>query len=787
MHDAAHDPRVVTVGAPRYPRTKYGGFTPHTSPHSGDYVRSLSFSTRVAPSVVGTKLCPPALRLDRVDRAALVERVNQSSVPLVVVNAPAGYGKTTLLAQCATASEQPVAWVSLDASDNDPVLLFTEIATAVGRVTSVDPGLFNALLEPEPALITSVIPRLINDLSRGPAVTLVLDDVHLVRAAAAVESLRVLCLRLPTHMKLVLAGRAAPALPLARLRASGTLLELGASELAFSDAEARRLVVGCGVRLEDATFEALYERTEGWPTGLYLAALAAHASDSPDRTAREFGGDNRDVFDYVSTEVLAQQPPDRLAFLMQTSLLQRFTAPLCDAVLGRNDSAEIIDDLECSTGFLVALDSRREWFRYQHVFAEVLQTALSRAGAGNLPDPHMAASRWHERHGTAAEAIDHALLGGDRERAAQLLAQHGRELFVSTDQPTLRRWIQGFSDADFAAYPPAAAAAAWVMGQLGERAHTRRYISILEHTAATGPFPLGESSSKSAVALLKAAFAWEGVSQMRALADLAYGLEPRGSEAHARAALFVGATHLLRGRFDAAPQFLEEAAQVDEAGASTALFAMGLLGVLHLELQRRDVAQARVSEGLALMETLNLHGHTAAGALLAVGACLDLERGERDAAMARFQGAVSLLPTAKTVPWWSILLGTLCGRIGLGLGQIQQAEAKLLEAERELARYPDSGMLPHWLLREQRALEAARGGSGILSEPLTEAELRVLELAPTYLTLEEIGRCLCISRNTVKTHLKVIYSKLNASSRGEAVERAEAVGLLGNHRARLPR
>jgi LuxR family maltose regulon positive regulatory protein len=175
------------------------------------------------------------------------------------------------------------------------------------------------------------------------------------------------------------------------------------------------------------------------------------------------------------------------------------------------------------------------------------------------------------------------------------------------------------------------------------------------------------------------------------------------------------------------------------------------------------------------------------GACLAVAACLCLRDSHRDSAREYLDSAVALLSTARATPWWYILLAILCARVSLGLGQTQQAQRLVLEAERELARYPDSGMLSHWLAREQRALEAAWGGVGILGEPLTEAELRVLELAPTYLTLEEIGRCLCISRNTVKTHLKVIYSKLNVSSRGEAVERAQAMGLLGHHPTRIPK
>jgi LuxR family maltose regulon positive regulatory protein len=229
---------------------------------------------------------------------------------------------------------------------------------------------------------------------------------------------------------------------------------------------------------------------------------------------------------------------------------------------------------------------------------------------------------------------------------------------------------------------------------------------------------------------------------------------------------------------------LEEASSLGDEGASTSLLALGLQSLVDLETQRLDEARVGIREGVALMDLMQLHGYTSSWALFAACACLDLERADPDAARTCLERAAALLPTAAVVPWWSILLAILCGRVALGLGDIPRAEILLGQARRELTRFPDSGVLPHWLLKEDRALEAARGGAAVLREPLTDAELRVLELAPTHLTLEEIGRSLCISRNTVKTHLKVIYSKLNVASRGEAVDRAQAVGLIGRHATR---
>jgi LuxR family maltose regulon positive regulatory protein len=723
-----------------------------------------------------------------VERIDLVSCIVGSPLPVVMVSAPAGYGKTTLLAQSAAALGSRVAWVSIDATDNDPVLLLTEIATALSAIVPIDPLVFQNLIAPEPALRAQVLPRLLNDLAHAPALVLILDDVHAVHAREGVEALSMLCEYLPVGTRLVLSAREAPPLPLARLRAHGLLLEIGPAALALTANEAHTLLNLLHVDLEPDAFDVLYERTEGWAAGLYLAAVTARTTANPGRTVREFSGDDRSIFEYLSSELLARQPKDLLHFLLRTSVLDRFSASLCDAVLGRDDSASILAELEHSTGFLIALDSRRDWYRYHNLFADVLQSTLARMEPGLAPTLHDRASRWHERHGAAADAIEHAIASADRRRAAKLLASNIHALFNSGRHATIRRWIKAFSDAELADYPPVAAGAAWVMGQLGERALTRRYISLLERATSPGPFPLGESSSQSAVALLKAAFGWEGVNQMRALAEVAYRLEPTGTEAHQRAALYLGANMYLRGRFDAAQELLEEAVTIGESGANCATFACGLLALVHLDAQRLPAAQACLDEAMAVIEQLQLQSYANSSAVFVGRAWLELERGEREDAAEWLERALALLPAASTKPWWSILLGIVSSRVALALGEARRAESLLAQAQRELARYPDCGMLPHWWSKEQRALEAAHGGAGMLREPLTEAELRVLDLAPTHLTLEEIGRNLCISRNTVKTHLKVIYSKLNVASRGEAVDRAQAIGLIGRHaEARLSR
>ena len=461
-----------------------GGVRPPASP--------AVIHTRSRPTVLETKLVPSGVRSGHVLRP-LAERIVQASARVTILNAPAGYGKTTLLSQCAAAFERRVAWVSLDEADDDPIVLLSEIATAVDRIVPLDQKVFTYLLSPEPPIRTEVLPRLLNSLADSPALALLLDDVHVVRAHSSASILALICEHLPPNMRLVLAAREVPSLPLERLRVGGCLLEMGPDELALTRAEARELLDSVHVSLDPEAFEVVYERTEGWAAGLYLAAVGALEAPDPSRALREFGGDDRNLFDYFSSELLTREPAARRSFLLRTSVLDRFSAPLCDAVLERNDSATVLAELEQSNRFLVPLDHRREWFRYHHLFGEMLRTQLARVEPSNEARLRARASDWHEQRGDVPEAIEHALAACDRARAAGLLAENLRVLFNTGHQTAIQRWLAAFSDADVAECPPLAAGAMWVMGLIGERALTSQYLSNLEHSSFQARCPLARA------------------------------------------------------------------------------------------------------------------------------------------------------------------------------------------------------------------------------------------------------------------------------------------------------
>ncbi len=731
------------------------------------------------PSIVlETKLHPPPARPELIERVGLLDHLAGSEASVVVVSAPAGYGKTVLLSQYAAVAARPFVWLSLDATDADRVLLALELATAIDRVAPVDARVFASLSSPAPAIERVVLPGLVNSLHAAGNVALAVDDLHLVDSPGSVAVVSFLCEHLPPGAQLLVASRDTSALPLGTLRVSGRLLELGWRDLMLSREEVEGLMRATGAPLEGQNLDALHERTEGWPAAVYLAALALR--DGGDGLGSGIGvaGDDRDLVDYLSGELLTRLPPERLSFLLRTSVLDRFSAPLCDAVLGREDSAQEIAELEHANLFVQPLDRRREWYRYHPLFRDVLRAELARRDARSVPSLHRRASRWHEREGTPEEAVQHALAAKDMRRAADLVVDFARGLVIVGRLATVRRWLGAFPEGEFADSAPLALTAAWVMALYGEKDRARRYVSVAEGAPWRGRGPFDEPSLEAALALTRGVYGWEGVSRMRADALTAYRLLPAGHRAHEPAAVALGCSLMLLGRTAEAVPLLEEGSALGAASGPATLLALGVLAQMALEEGQLDAAEARVRAGLALIAEQGLGDNTFSASVDTAAACLGARRGDLTRARVHLEKARAVLPRAAAAPWRSIRTRVLLGRAALALGDLPLAGALLEEARRELANYPDAGILPRLLVREERALQTARGGAGVLSEPLTAAELRVLEGLPTHLSLAEIGETLHISRNTVKAHVRSIYTKLDVGGRADAVERARRHGVL---------
>ncbi len=354
-----------------------------------------------------SKLAVPPPRPGLVGRTGVLDRLSRASNGrFVSVVAPPGYGKTTALAQWAAHDGRQFAWVSLDHRDNDPVVFLTYVAEALNADGTVAPAVFKALAGPDDSVWTSVLPRLGTALaSRPEPLVLVLDDVHELENFECLDALVALLPHVPRGSQLVLSGRTEVRLGLPKLRADGELLELGPPELALNDAEAHALLAAAGVDVTEAEAVQLNQHVEGWAAGLYLAALSLSGGSSSLAT---FGGDDRFVADYLRSEELANVRPAELDFLIRTSILDRMCAPLCDAVLERDDSAQMLERLEHDNLFVVPLDHQRRGYRYHHLFKEMLQAELERREPELQVTLNRRAASWCEANGQPDAAVEYS-------------------------------------------------------------------------------------------------------------------------------------------------------------------------------------------------------------------------------------------------------------------------------------------------------------------------------------------------------------------------------------------
>ena len=392
-------------------------------------VRQLDSRSRRAGgsafNLVASKLCRPLIRPGTVRRSSLIERLGRADpAPIVSVVAPAGYGKTTLLSQWAERNGQAFAWVAVDEGDNDPKVLLSYVAEALDAVEPIDERVFEALASPVSSVAGSVVPRLGKafSLMTSPLV-LVLDDVHILGNSECRAALSVLADHVPPGSRLALAGRVEPPLRIARLRAEGKIIEIGPDDLSLTCDEASSLLRSVDLPLAEDDVAELHERTEGWAAGLYLAALYLREGGSLATAAVSFGGDDRLVSEYMKAEFLSRISRRQRAFLTRTAVLERMSGPLCEAVLDTGGSAAILADLAGSNLLLVPLDRRGQWYRYHHLFRDMLLAELHRREPGLMPVLRRRAARWCLDNGMPEAALEYCMAAGDVDGAARLAGQ----------------------------------------------------------------------------------------------------------------------------------------------------------------------------------------------------------------------------------------------------------------------------------------------------------------------------------------------------------------------------
>jgi LuxR family maltose regulon positive regulatory protein len=399
-------------------------------------------------SLVSTKLRPSQARPKLVARPRLTASLErEAGRKLTLISAPAGFGKTTFLGEWLrerARGEGSVAWVSLDESDNDPARFLSYLVAALQTVEEeIGEGVLSSLRAPGSPPVKALTGALINELAdiQGNS-AIVLDDYHLIDSDNVHGIVSFLLERLPSNVHLVISSRIEPPLPLARLRARSQIVELNADDLSFTRKEAAAFLQDTmELNLSDEDVAALDERTEGWIAGLQLAALSMRNRKDVPGFVRAFSGSHRDVLDFLTEEVLDQQSERMRLFLLETSILQRLTGELCDALTDREDGQEMLESLERENLFVVALDDERRWYRYHHLFADFLRNRLKRESPERIKELHLRAASWYERSGWTSEAVEHALAAGDVEWAARLVERNAQALFQRSEGATVNRWV----------------------------------------------------------------------------------------------------------------------------------------------------------------------------------------------------------------------------------------------------------------------------------------------------------------------------------------------------------
>ena len=423
--------------------------------------------------ILATKLYLPRLRPNVVSRPRLIARLNEGlHRKLTLIAAPAGFGKTTLVSAWVEGIEQPTAWLSLDEGENDPTqFLAYLVATLQTIAPTLGEGVLGVLQSSQPPPPEAILTAILNEIITLPdRFVLVLDDYHVIDAKAVDHALTFLVEHLPPQMHLIIATREDPLLPLARLRARGELTELRAADLRFTPSEAAEFLNSVmGLTLSPGDIAALEDRTEGWIAGLQLAALSMRGREDIPEFIRAFTGDHHYILDYLVAEVLTRQPEPVRSFLLQTAILERLSGSLCDAVTGQEKGNVRLEALEHGNFFVVALDDTRHWYRYHHLFAEVLSAHLLAEQPDQVAMLHRRASEWYEQHGSASDAIRHALAAADFARAADLVEMGVVAMLRSRQEATLLDWLKVLPDEVLRCRPVLSVAYAHVLLSSGER------------------------------------------------------------------------------------------------------------------------------------------------------------------------------------------------------------------------------------------------------------------------------------------------------------------------------
>ncbi|WP_286928747.1 MULTISPECIES: LuxR C-terminal-related transcriptional regulator [Aeromicrobium] len=708
----------------------------------------------------------PAASGAGVSRSTIIEAARAGSYRVVGITAPAGYGKSVLLSQWAAAERRVVATVRLDRSDDDVEQLLGVLATAF----------FDAVRTPESSRTTTApgawvvgAHRLAAAMSacRRPFVLFV-DDVHVLRSPSCQEVLRMVVAAVPSGSQVVTASRHSQP-HLSRLRAGGDAAELTSVQLAFGPRESRALFSHAGVELDREEAERLVVATEGWPAGIALAAHGGLPSPSAVR------GDHRAVADYFEAEVLAPLTPALREFLRRSAILDRLGGGVCDAVLGRRDSAARLREVESAVLFVTPVGPGRSWYRHHRLFQQFLVAELQREDTEVVRDLHGRAADWFERSGAPEVAVEHLLATDDHDRTVELVAGIAPAALEAGEIATVQHWLTALGDDLIAAHSRLAAVQGWVATLTGRPAAAERWLAHLD-----GQTPDAERAPE--VAILRSAMCPDGPDRALKDARLAVQGFERWSGRRTVALALCGEAHLLLGESDEAVECLERAAlEAQEEGRHDVVMGTrATLAWIAMDRGAWDEGADDVRGCLAALAAMRSALHPWALLAHAASARGHLRRGDSASALRDLASAVAARGVSTYARPFPAVKGRLeAAKLLWATGDHAGARALVRELHDIFRERPDLGVLR---AEFDGFIEMMQGGPepgrDTVTAPLTPAELRVLPYLQTHLTIAQIGERLFVSRNTANSEIASIYRKLGVSSRGDAVARATVLGLL---------
>ena len=681
-----------------------------------------------------------------------------ADVPLVLLVAPAGYGKSTLLAQWAERDTRPFAWLNLDQSDNDPVQLLSSV-TSVLHASGLVPakrgrrGLRELLLRSVESATTPFV--------------LVLDDLQVLTDEEALRILVALVDHLPLGSQLALASRAEPALPVGGLRARRMVTEIRAADLTMAPSEATPLVAGAAVAATPERVEALTRRTEGWPAALYLTALSSADGDAL-------------VREYARDEIFPGLTSEQMTFLRRASVLERLSPAVCDGILRRTGSARLLRDLARSNVPLFAAEGP-DCFRLNAAMADVLRGELRLIEPEFERELHRRAAVWFAARGDVDTAAGHAVEARDAALTGSILWSSVMRYVAYGRTSAIRGWLEAFSDEEVAAHPALALVAGCSWLGRGDCDQAEHWTSLAAVGLLGSEQPELAPSLEAGLAIMRAAIGADGIARMGEDAARAYGLFPDGNPWLASCCLLQGVAGHLLGQPDVARAQLEEGARRGAVSApSTQALCLAQLALLALDSGDSVEAETLVGRARAQIERFGLTGYPGAALVYAVSATAHAHAGRVDQATIDLRRAGALCERLRDpAPWYEAEVRIAQAQAALRLSDVAGADELLATAARLVRRESSAPVLGERLERVQAqagsAQERAAGGGW----SLTTAELRLLQFLPTHLSFPEIATRLNVSANTVKTHARAVYRKLDSSSRAEAVAHARAAGLVG--------